>query len=326
MAFRRDSFAASVLPFVSTLCSASAFIFFGMGSWSPSDITALWMEWLVQRQLICAKTEAIEWLVPGSESEPCPPPRYVKSFTTFHERGLGVPAHRFFWGLLRYFGVELQHLNPNGIQHLAAFVGLCEGYLGVEPNITLWRYFFGVNLQHGNGGAQVPMGCAGIHLHSARSSEYIPIQLSSSNKGWHWSILGGRLPTSRIRVLKRAEERTRPAGRHPCCHPRSRRVLPLMARTLQLHALVRDRYVGPAADCGGGQGASSRGSHLRRRSFPSPGLPTDAPQSGVYETGERSSPHPFSLFLFGPRFLLISYFLVFFAAPSEPQAFPPLGA
>jgi hypothetical protein len=25
---------------------------------------------------------------------------------------------------------------------MVAFIALCEGYLGVEPNHTLWRYFF----------------------------------------------------------------------------------------------------------------------------------------------------------------------------------------
>jgi hypothetical protein len=30
------------------------------------------------------------------------------------------------------YGLQLQHLNSNIIQHMAAFEALCEGYLGVE--------------------------------------------------------------------------------------------------------------------------------------------------------------------------------------------------
>jgi hypothetical protein len=25
---------------------------------------------------------------------------------------------------------------------MSVFVALCEGYLGVKPNLTMWRYFF----------------------------------------------------------------------------------------------------------------------------------------------------------------------------------------
>ena len=42
--------------------------------------------------------------------------------------------------------MELQRLTPNGIQHIAAFVALCEGFLGIDPHFDLWRYLFAVNL------------------------------------------------------------------------------------------------------------------------------------------------------------------------------------
>ena len=54
--------------------------------------------------------------------------------------------HRFLRGLLHYYELELQHLNPNGIQHISAFITLCEGYLGIEPHFELWKYFFAVKL------------------------------------------------------------------------------------------------------------------------------------------------------------------------------------
>ena len=68
------------------------------------------------------------------------------SFTHFHKRGFVTPAHRFLWGLLHYYKIKVQHLNPNGIQHMAAFVALCEGFLGISPHFDLWRYFFAVTL------------------------------------------------------------------------------------------------------------------------------------------------------------------------------------
>ena len=59
------------------------------------------------------------------------------SFVHFHERGFATPTHRFLWGLLHYYKIELQHLNPNGIQHMAALIALCEGFLVINPHFDL---------------------------------------------------------------------------------------------------------------------------------------------------------------------------------------------
>jgi hypothetical protein len=60
--------------------------------------------------------------------------------------------------------MELQHLNPNGIQHIAAFITLCEGYLGIERHFELWRYFFVISLVKKKDGSTAPIGYTGIHL------------------------------------------------------------------------------------------------------------------------------------------------------------------
>ena len=75
----------------------------------------------------------------------------------------------FLQGLLDYYQVELQHLNPNGVQHIAAFVALCEGFLGISPHFDLWRHFFAVTLLKKRERKQelnVPMRCVGIQLHN----------------------------------------------------------------------------------------------------------------------------------------------------------------
>lgn len=108
-----------------------------MASWGVSHFTSNRAEGLVRKGLLCEKTAADEWLLPGPEQVPSPPAGYVVSFAHFHERGFASPPSRFFRGLLYYYGLELQHLNPNGIQHIAAFVALCEGFLGIEPHFEL---------------------------------------------------------------------------------------------------------------------------------------------------------------------------------------------
>ncbi|XP_072151143.1 uncharacterized protein [Setaria viridis] len=163
-----------------------------MGSWGVSHFTSSRAEGLVRKGLLCERTAAGEWELPGMEQVPSPPPGYVISFAHFHERGFASPPSRFFRGLLHHYGLELQHLNPNGIQHIAAFIALCEGFLGIEPHFSLWKYFFTVSLyqKSGKAGSQqrsppVPIGCAGIHLRHTRSKEYMTVKTSASHKGWH---------------------------------------------------------------------------------------------------------------------------------------------
>ena len=104
------------------------------------------MEGLVHRGLLRAWTLAEEWLLSSEEDLPSPPDGYVVSFTHFYERGFATPAHKFLQGLLHYYKIELQHLNPNGIQHMVAFIALCEGFLGISPHFDLSRHFFAINL------------------------------------------------------------------------------------------------------------------------------------------------------------------------------------
>ena len=86
-----------------------------MEPWCRSDITLQRLEGLVRRGLLCAWTAIVEWRLPGDEDVSSPPDGYVVSFAHFHEWRFTTLAHKFLWGLLHYYKVELQHLNPNGI-------------------------------------------------------------------------------------------------------------------------------------------------------------------------------------------------------------------
>jgi hypothetical protein len=48
-----------------------------------------------------------------------------------------VSSHRFPYSLLQFYGLELHHLIPSGILHMAAFVTLCEAYMRIEPHFNL---------------------------------------------------------------------------------------------------------------------------------------------------------------------------------------------
>ena len=144
-------------------------------------------------------------------------------FAHFHKRGLVTPAHKFLQGLLHYYNIEMHHLNPNGVQHLAAFIALCEGFLGISPHFDLWRYLFTINLQkkREKGGRQElhkPMGCAGIQLRNNWVGEYPSMRLSMSDKGCHsqWFNLkndtAAPLPNFIGRLIEEAPESWRKWG------------------------------------------------------------------------------------------------------------------
>ena len=50
--------------------------------------------------------------------------------------------HWFLCELLNKWGLELQHLNPTGVLHIAVFVTVCEAFLGMEPHVDLFRQIF----------------------------------------------------------------------------------------------------------------------------------------------------------------------------------------
>jgi hypothetical protein len=160
-----------------------------------------------------------EWMAPASEADPTPPPGYVVSFVSFHERGFGVPASRFMRALLHYYGVELHNFNPNPVAQAAIFVAVCEGFLGIDPHWDLWTHLFSMELfALTTGEKKVRMavragGCT-LQLRQGRAQQYIPAVLVSSNKGWQrqWFYLwndDGRLLSFSQRVVTAASSNWR---------------------------------------------------------------------------------------------------------------------
>jgi hypothetical protein len=47
---------------------------------------------------------------------------------------------------------------------IAAFVTLCEAYMGIEPHFNLWNYFFHVRLLQGSGMEVVVLGGVDLYV------------------------------------------------------------------------------------------------------------------------------------------------------------------
>ena len=103
--------------------------------------------------------EVTHWRVPVGEAFPQPRASEVISFLAFHKRGLGYPVHGFLRGLLNEWGLELQHLNPTGVLHIAGFITVYEAFLGMEPHMDFFRWiFFGQALSKGKPLRIMPVG------------------------------------------------------------------------------------------------------------------------------------------------------------------------
>jgi hypothetical protein len=155
-----------------------------MSNWTRSNVSREQLIRLVEAGQLPPLTEAIEWIVPAGESMSHPPSGYVVSFVVFHGHGFSVPAGRFIRGVLFAYGLQLQHLNPNSIQQMAAFEAMCEGFLDIRAHWHLFQYFFRfICLRDGPRAATI--GCANLRMKQGRSNDYIPAALTSSNSSWH---------------------------------------------------------------------------------------------------------------------------------------------
>jgi hypothetical protein len=85
--------------------------------WPFSTVTVSDLEDLVGEGLLRPLTDEQrpEWIPPVGGAAPSPPPGYIVSFISFHERGFGVPTSRFMRAILHHYGVELHNLSPNSI-------------------------------------------------------------------------------------------------------------------------------------------------------------------------------------------------------------------
>ncbi|XBI87860.1 hypothetical protein VPH35_025886 [Triticum aestivum] len=80
--------------------------------------------------------------LPGKEWQPQPQEGECVLLATHVDRGFSLPPHPFFRGFLNFFGAQLHHFTPNSIVYLAAFVSLCENFLGCRPHWGLFEHIF----------------------------------------------------------------------------------------------------------------------------------------------------------------------------------------
>ena len=105
--------------------------------------------WMVTDKVLPEKS-LIGWRATDGELFPITNTGELVVFEPFFYQGFSLPTNKFFRGLLYFYGIELVHLNPNSILHIATFIHLCEAFLGIEHHFALSRRLFSLRpLQKG---------------------------------------------------------------------------------------------------------------------------------------------------------------------------------
>jgi hypothetical protein len=169
------------------------------GEWSISKCSRHNLANLVLGGLL-QERDLVNWHLPFRDPFPMESVDEIVSFCFFSEWGLALPTCSFFRGLLYFYGIELQHLNPNSICHISIFIHFCEAFLGIEPHWALFRYLFRVKPQPTSKNPSA-IGGAGIQLRQHANEKYISYKFPSNIPGWkqQWFYIANHAPQLPVR-------------------------------------------------------------------------------------------------------------------------------
>jgi hypothetical protein len=152
----------------------------------PSTVTAEDLEGLVDDGLQAPGS----WRLSEGEVEPAPRPGERVLLLTHVERGFSLPPHPFFRGFLNFFGAQIHQFPPNAISYLAAFVSMCENFLGCHPHWGLFKHIFTCGSQSVKKAnpegerTHVTQMCGGLGIQMRGRSAFPTMSFPDSVTGW----------------------------------------------------------------------------------------------------------------------------------------------
>ncbi|KAK1693401.1 hypothetical protein QYE76_010098 [Lolium multiflorum] len=109
------------------------------GQWWPCETTDTELRELQNEGMISA-----HWSFIRDTVVPKPGAGEVVMTKAWVERGLSLPCSEFFLSVLNTYGLQPHNICPNSYLLLSNFATLCEGHLGIRPDVKLWHFFFRV--------------------------------------------------------------------------------------------------------------------------------------------------------------------------------------
>ncbi|KAK1649211.1 hypothetical protein QYE76_067016 [Lolium multiflorum] len=107
------------------------------GQWWPCETTDTELRELQNEGMISA-----HWSFIRDTVVPKPGAGEVVMTKAWVEHGLSLPCSEFFLSILNTYGLQPHNICPNSYLLLSNFATLCEGHLGIRPDVKLWQFFF----------------------------------------------------------------------------------------------------------------------------------------------------------------------------------------
>jgi hypothetical protein len=121
----------------------------------------------------------------SSERIPAPKPGEVVVFYDHFPWGFALPASSFMRQFLDHFHLQPHHLGANAMMTLAAFAALCEAYLGIWPNVELFRRLVYFKTQTAE---TIPVICGTASFYARKTADFPSIKGKESCKKWQRSF------------------------------------------------------------------------------------------------------------------------------------------
>lgn len=109
------------------------------GQWWPCEVKDSDLRDLQSEGMISPN-----WSFTADSISPKPKPDECVLTKAWVERGLSLPCSEFFLSILSTYSLQPHNICPNSYLLLSNFVTLCEGHLGIRPDVRLWQFFFRV--------------------------------------------------------------------------------------------------------------------------------------------------------------------------------------
>jgi hypothetical protein len=121
----------------------------------------------------------------GGERVPAPELGEMVVFYDHFRKGFALPTSSFLRQFLDHFHLQSHHIGANVMMTLAAFVALCEAYLGIWPNVELFRQLIYFKTQMADA---IPVVCGTASFYVRETANFLGLKGKESCKKWQCSF------------------------------------------------------------------------------------------------------------------------------------------
>jgi hypothetical protein len=154
------------------------------GSWEGSWVKEKQIE-LLHQDRVLPPADFMSCRPTGGELVPAPGPGETVVFYDHFPRGFALPASSFMRQFLDHFHLQPHHIGVNAMMVFSAFATLCEAYLGIWPNVELFRRLIYFKTQTAE---TISVICGTTSFYARKTADFPGIKGKESCKKWQRSF------------------------------------------------------------------------------------------------------------------------------------------